>query len=56
MNDALTSTNVTSNLIDKAYIGNFAGELFSSQGHLGAAVVGANPGLMGKPIMRDCLL
>lgn len=38
--------------MDKAWIGNFAGELFSSQGHLGAAVIGANEGLMNKPCMR----
>ncbi len=49
---ALESTGTAAELIDKAWIGNFAGELFSSQGHLGAAVVGAHPGLMYKPIMR----
>ena len=38
--------------VDKMWIGNFAGELFNSQGHLGAALVGANPGLMNKPSMR----
>jgi acetyl-CoA C-acetyltransferase len=30
----------------------FAGELFSSQGHLGAAVAGSAAGLEFKPIMR----
>jgi len=34
------------------WIGNFCGELFSSQGHLGAAVVGSNEGLYNKPSMR----
>jgi acetyl-CoA acyltransferase len=38
--------------VDKAYIGNFVGELFISQGHLGAALVGADPSLYGKPSMR----
>jgi acetyl-CoA acetyltransferase len=39
-------------LVDKHYIGNFAGQLFSRQGILGAAVAGADPGLVGKPGMR----
>ena len=34
------------------WVGNFCGELFSSQGHLGAAVVGAHPDLLHKPSMR----
>lgn len=49
---ALESTGVAAEQIDKAWIGNFAGELFVNQGHLGAAVVGAAPGLMFKPVMR----
>ncbi|MEZ4316041.1 MAG: hypothetical protein R3F61_00985 [Myxococcota bacterium] len=52
VNGALTATGVDAARIDKAWIGNFVGELFSNQGHLGAAVVGANPGLMFKPVMR----
>jgi acetyl-CoA acyltransferase len=43
---------VSGHLIQKAWIGNFAGELFSNQGHLGAAVVGAEPGLLYKPVTR----
>ena len=39
-------------LVDKAYLGNFVGELFISQGHLGAALAGADPSLEGKPSMR----
>lgn len=38
--------------VDKAFIGNFAGELFSNQGHLGAALAGAHPTLNNKPITR----
>lgn len=49
---ALESTGTDAALIDKAWIGNFVGELFSSQGHLGAAVVGSHPGLLYKPVMR----
>ncbi|MCP4803961.1 MAG: hypothetical protein GY913_08990 [Proteobacteria bacterium] len=39
-------------VVDKAYIGNFVGELFVNQGHLGAALAGVHPGLAGKPSMR----
>ena len=49
---ALTSTGTPAEFIDKAWIGNFVGELFSSQGHLGAALIGADPKLMYKPSMR----
>lgn len=52
VNGALDATGTPADLIDKAWIGNFVGELFSNQGHLGAAVVGSNPGLMYKPVMR----
>ena len=38
--------------VDKAFIGNFAGELFNNQGHLGAALAGAHPTLQYKPITR----
>jgi acetyl-CoA acyltransferase len=49
---ALESTGVAAADVDKAWIGNFVGELFSNQGHLGAALVGAHPDLMYKPVMR----
>ncbi len=52
VNGALTATGVDAADIERAWIGNFVGELFSNQGHLGAAVVGSNPGLMYKPVMR----
>lgn len=52
VNGALEATGVAAEQIEKAWIGNFVGELFSNQGHLGAAVVGANPGLLYKPVMR----
>jgi len=38
--------------IERAWVGNFVGELFASQGHLGAALVGALPELCFKPVMR----
>jgi hypothetical protein len=43
---------VSASMIEKAWIGNFAGELFSKQGHLGAAVVGAIPEMKFKPVTR----
>lgn len=52
VNGALAATGTPVEAVEKAWIGNFVGELFSNQGHLGAAVVGANPGLMYKPVMR----
>lgn len=52
VNGALDATGTPATLVDKAWVGNFVGELFSSQGHLGAAVVGAHPDLLHKPVMR----
>ncbi len=49
---ALDATGTPAAAVDRAWIGNFVGELFSSQGHLGAAVVGAHPDLLFKPVMR----
>ena len=52
INGAFEKTGVDPELIDKGYIGNFAGELFSNQGHMGALAVRANEKLRGKPITR----
>jgi acetyl-CoA acyltransferase len=49
---ALEATGTPAAEVQKAWIGNFAGELFANQGHLGAALVGAHPGLLYKPVMR----
>eukprot|EP00930_Biecheleria_cincta_P023174 TRINITY_DN16784_c1_g2_i1.p1 TRINITY_DN16784_c1_g2~~TRINITY_DN16784_c1_g2_i1.p1 ORF type:complete len:414 (-),score=83.02 TRINITY_DN16784_c1_g2_i1:14-1255(-) len=49
---ALRNTGTKAEAIDRIYVGNFAGELFNSQGHLGAAVAGAEPALVNKPSMR----
>lgn len=49
---ALAKTGVPATEVQKAWIGNFVGELFVNQGHLGAALVGADPGLRNKPAMR----
>lgn len=49
---ALRNTGTNAEAIDRIYVGNFAGELFNCQGHLGAAVAGAEPALLNKPSMR----
>lgn len=49
---ALDDTHADPESVDRMYVGNFVGELFCSQGHLGAAMVGAHPGLAGKPAAR----
>jgi len=49
---ALKSTGVSASQIDRTYVGNFAGELYNQQGHLGAAMAGVNKDFMYKPSMR----
>jgi acetyl-CoA acyltransferase len=51
-NEAFRNTGVSAEAIESMAIGNFTGELFVKQGHLGAALVGAHPGLLNKPSMR----
>jgi acetyl-CoA acyltransferase len=38
--------------IDRLYVGNFTGELFVNQGHMGAALAGAHPDFAYKPASR----
>jgi acetyl-CoA acyltransferase len=38
--------------VQRGYIGNFVGELFSKQGHLGAALAGSHPAFAYKPMTR----
>lgn len=49
---AIADTGVDPERIDRGYIGNFVGELFCKQGHLGAALAGSHPALAGKPMTR----
>lgn len=49
---AFRETGAKPEAIDRIYVGNFAGELFNSQGHLGAAVAAAHPALLHRPSMR----
>lgn len=48
----LAATGVEASQVDRVYVSNFAGELFNQQGHLGAALAGADPGFLYKPAMR----
>ena len=50
--DALDAVGLDPALVDRGIIGNFVGELFSSQGHLGAMVAGAHPDLAYKAFHR----
>jgi len=50
--DTIADTGVDPEQIDRLYVGNFVGELFCNQGHLGAALVGAHPAFAGKPSAR----
>jgi len=49
---ALDNAAVPAAAVDRGYVGNFAGELFSNQGHLGSAAAAAHPDLDGKPFAR----
>jgi len=49
---AFDATGVKPEQIEKGYVGNFVGELFANQGHLGAMVVAVHPALSAKPIVR----
>ncbi len=49
---ALKSTGVEAKRIQSAYVGNFAGELFTRQGHLGAALIGTHGDFRYMPSMR----
>ncbi len=50
--DASASAEVPIAAVERAWIGNFVGELFVNQGHMGACLAGAHPDLADKPIMR----
>ena len=49
---ALDATGVDADAIERGFVGNFTGECFVNQGHLGAMMAGAAPGLAGKPMAR----
>ena len=49
---AIEDTGVDPAQVDRLYIGNFVGELFCNQGHLGAALAGTHPAFANKPSAR----
>ncbi len=49
---ALEATRVPAAAVQKGFVGNFTGELFAKQGHLGAVLAGVHPDLAMKPFSR----
>lgn len=49
---ALADAGLTPKDVQKGYVGNFVGELFCNQGHLGAVLASAHPDLAGKAFTR----
>ncbi|MEC8381171.1 MAG: hypothetical protein VXZ96_12655 [Myxococcota bacterium] len=52
VDDLIKTTGVNPEDVDRLYLGNFVGELFVNQGHMGAALAGAHPAFDGKPAAR----
>lgn len=50
--EAFAATGVDPGEVDRGYVGNFVGELFAQQGHLGAMLAAAHPALARKPFAR----
>ena len=48
----IADTGVNPADIDRLFLGNFTGELFVNQGHMGAALVGCHPDFANKPSTR----
>ena len=49
---ALARAGVAPEAVQKGFVGNFTGEIFARQGHLGAVLAAAHPGLALKPFSR----
>lgn len=52
VNKALDATGVKPAQIERGYLGNFAGELFASQGHMAAMIPSVHPDFVGKSFIR----
>lgn len=50
--EALSASRVPGSAVQKGYVGNFAGEIFAQQGHLGASLAAADPTFKNKPFAR----
>lgn len=48
----LAATGVPAAAIERGFVGNFAGQTFANQGHLGAMAARVDPDLAGKPWVR----
>ena len=49
LDGGFSKTGIDPGDIDSAHVGNFAGELYTMQGHLGAFVCNYHPALRGMP-------
>ena len=52
INETLASTRMDASEIETIHVGNFAGELYAMQGHLGALTLEADPQFRGRPTAR----
>ncbi len=52
VNDTFHTLGADPDAVERGYVGNFVGELFCQQGHLGAALAGSHPSLVNKPMTR----
>ena len=52
VDNLIADTNLNPEDVDRLFVGNFTGELFVKQGHMGAALVGTHPAFSGKPATR----
>lgn len=50
--DALESTGVPAEAVERGWVSNFLAECFTGQGHLGSMLAGAHPAFDGKPFLR----
>ncbi|MEE8142880.1 MAG: hypothetical protein V3T77_07255 [Planctomycetota bacterium] len=50
--EAFSAVGIRPSHVDCGFVGNFAGELFARQGHLGAILAGVHPDLAYKPYTR----
>ena len=50
--DALAATGVPASAVRKGYVGNFTGEIFAQQGHLGSSLAAADPAFRNKAFSR----
>jgi acetyl-CoA acyltransferase len=50
--ETLDTTGVPGSAVQKGYVGNFTGEIFARQGHLGASLAAAHEAFRNKPFSR----